>query len=151
MAAVTICSDFGAQKNKVWHCFHCFPIYFTWSDATRCHDLRFLNVEVEANFSTLLFHFIKRLLSSSSLSAIRVVSSAYLRLLIFFPAILIPACVSSSPVFLNINTPIKASLKIKLAHECWKGFFAEAARNRYIIAYWVESQMIRTEIQGYEN
>ena len=26
MAAVTICSDFGAQKNKVWHCLHCFPI-----------------------------------------------------------------------------------------------------------------------------
>ena len=41
MAAVTICSDFGAQKNKVWHCFHCFPIYFPWSDGTRCHDLRF--------------------------------------------------------------------------------------------------------------
>ena len=20
-------------KNKVWHCFHCFPIYFPWSDA----------------------------------------------------------------------------------------------------------------------
>ena len=30
-------------KNKVWHCFHCFPIYFPWSDGTRCHDLRFLN------------------------------------------------------------------------------------------------------------
>ena len=28
MVAVTICSDFGAQKNKVSHCFHCFPIYF---------------------------------------------------------------------------------------------------------------------------
>ena len=27
MAAVTICSDFGAPKNKVCHCFHCFPIY----------------------------------------------------------------------------------------------------------------------------
>ena len=27
MAAVTICSDFGAEKDKVWHCFHCFPIY----------------------------------------------------------------------------------------------------------------------------
>ena len=26
-ASVTICSDFGAQKNKVCHCFHCFPIY----------------------------------------------------------------------------------------------------------------------------
>ena len=33
MAAVTICSDFGAQKNKVSHCFHCFPIYLPWSDA----------------------------------------------------------------------------------------------------------------------
>ena len=46
------------------------------------------------------FTFIKRLLSSSSLSAIRVVSSAYLRLLIFLPAILIPACASFSPTFL---------------------------------------------------
>ena len=44
-AAVTICSDFGAQENKVWHCFHCFPIYLPWSDGTRCHDLSFLNVE----------------------------------------------------------------------------------------------------------
>ena len=26
MAAVTICSDFGAQENKVCHYFHCFPI-----------------------------------------------------------------------------------------------------------------------------
>ena len=33
-------------KHKVWHCFHCFPIYFPWSDGTRCHDLRFLNVEL---------------------------------------------------------------------------------------------------------
>ena len=28
MAAVTICSDFGAPQNKVWHCFHCFPHLF---------------------------------------------------------------------------------------------------------------------------
>ena len=33
-------------KIKVWHCFHCFPIYFSWSDGTRCHDLSFLNVEL---------------------------------------------------------------------------------------------------------
>ena len=25
---VTICSDFGATKNEVCHCFHCLPIYF---------------------------------------------------------------------------------------------------------------------------
>ena len=27
MTAVTICSDFGAPKNNVFHCFHYFPIY----------------------------------------------------------------------------------------------------------------------------
>ena len=27
MAAITICSDFGAPQNKVCHCCHCFPIY----------------------------------------------------------------------------------------------------------------------------
>ena len=32
MAVVTVCSDFGAHKNKVCHCFHCFPIYLPWSD-----------------------------------------------------------------------------------------------------------------------
>ena len=30
-------------QNEVWHCF---PIYFPWRDRTRCHDLRFLNVEL---------------------------------------------------------------------------------------------------------
>ena len=37
---------FGAPKNKVSHYFHCFPVYFPLSDGTRCHDLRFLNVEL---------------------------------------------------------------------------------------------------------
>ena len=27
MAAVTICSDYGAQENKICHCFYFFPIY----------------------------------------------------------------------------------------------------------------------------
>ena len=44
----------------------------------------------------------KRLFSSFSLSAIRVVSSAYLRLLMLLPPILIPACNSSSPAFLTM-------------------------------------------------
>ena len=34
------------SKNKVCHCFHCLPIYLPWSDGNRCHDLRFLNVEL---------------------------------------------------------------------------------------------------------
>ena len=45
------------------------------------------------------FTLIKRLFSSSSISAIKMVSYAYLRLFIFYPAILIPACDSSSLAF----------------------------------------------------
>ena len=45
------------------------------------------------------FTFIKRLFSSSLPSAIRVVSSACLRLLIFLSAVLIPTCASYSPAF----------------------------------------------------
>ena len=43
----------------------------------------------------------------NSLSAIRVVSSAYLRLLIFPLAVLIPACASSSPAFLMMYSAFK--------------------------------------------
>ena len=50
-------------------------------------------------FSLSSFTLIKRLFSSSSLTAIRVISSTYLRLLIFLLAISIPACDSSSPAF----------------------------------------------------
>ena len=45
MVSIAICSDYGAQENKVSHCFYYFPIYLPWSDGTRCHGLRFLNVE----------------------------------------------------------------------------------------------------------
>ena len=62
--------------------------------------LVFWMLSFKPTFSLSSFTFIKRLFSSSSLSAIWGVSSAYLRLLIFLPAILIPACVSSSPAFL---------------------------------------------------
>ena len=60
-------------------------------------------------FSFSSFTFIKRLFSSSSLSAITAVSSAYLRLLIFLPAILIPAFVSSSPAFHMMYSACKLS------------------------------------------
>ena len=60
-----------------------------------------------ATFSLSTFTFIKRFFSASSLSAIRVVSSAYLRSLIFHPAILIPACASSSPTFLMMYSAYK--------------------------------------------
>ena len=72
-----------------------------------CHEVMGLGAMIlvfwvlsfKPTFSLSSLTFIKRLFSSSSLSAIRVVSSAYLRLLIFLPAILIPTCASSSPEF----------------------------------------------------
>ena len=51
------------------------------------------------DFSLSYFTFIKSLLTSSLLSAIKVESSAYLRLLIYLLAILIPACNSSNQAF----------------------------------------------------
>ena len=94
-------------KNKVWHCFHCFHIYFPWSDGTNAMIFVFWMLSFKPTFSLSSFTFIKRLFSSSSLSAIRLVSSAYPRLLIFLLAILIPAYVSSSPAFLMMYSAYK--------------------------------------------
>ena len=54
----------------------------------------------------------------SSLSATRVVSSAYLRLLIFLPAILIPACASSSLEFLMRYSAAATAAAAKLLQSC---------------------------------
>ena len=61
--------------------------------------LGFRMLRFKPAFSLSSFIFIKKLFSALSLSAIRVVSSAYLRLWIFFLAILIPSCASFSPAF----------------------------------------------------
>ena len=61
--------------------------------------LVFLIFNFKLALSLSSFTLIKRLFSSSSLFAIRVVSSAYLRLLMFLPPILIPVCNSSSQNF----------------------------------------------------
>ena len=40
--------------NKISHCFHFFHFCLPWNDGTGYHDLRFLNVEVQVSFFTLL-------------------------------------------------------------------------------------------------
>ena len=92
MAAVTICNDFGAQKNKS-----------ATVSPSICHEV------MGPDAMILIFWMLsfKPTFSSYSLSAIRVMSSAYLRLWIFLLAILIPACVSSSPVFLMMYSAYK--------------------------------------------
>ena len=93
----------GPKNIKVCHCFHCFAIYLPWSDGSGCHDLSFF----KPAFSLSCFTLIKRLFSFSSLSAIRVVSSAYVRLLIFLLAVLILAYASSTPAFCMMHSTYK--------------------------------------------
>ena len=76
-----------------------FPICLPWSHEIGCHDLHFWMSNFKPAFSLFSFTLIKRLFSSSSLSAIRVVLSAYLRFLIFLQQIFIPTCDSFSPAF----------------------------------------------------
>ena len=59
----------------------------------------FWMLSFKPDFSIFSLTLIKEIFTSSSLYAIRMVSSVYLRLLIFLLAILIPACASSSLVF----------------------------------------------------
>ena len=116
MAAVTIHSDFGAQKIKsvtvsffsLSICFEVMELdaiifvferlvlfYFIFKLYSIVLVLPYINMfSFKPAFSLSSFTFIKRLFSSSS--AIVVVSSVYLRLLIFLLAILILACASSS-------------------------------------------------------
>ena len=80
-----------------------------------CHEVMgpdamifvFWMLSFKPTFSLSSLTFMKRLFSSSSLSAIRVVSSAYQWLLMFLLAILIPVCASSSPVFLIMYSAYK--------------------------------------------
>ena len=98
MAAITICSDFGAQEIK--------PLTVSIVSSSICHEVMGLDAMIlvlrmlsfKPTFSLSSFIFIKQVFSSS-LSAIRVVSSTYLGLLTFLQAILIPACASSRPAF----------------------------------------------------
>ena len=67
----------------------------------------FWMLSFKPTFSLSSLTFIKSLFNSSLLSAIRMVSSVYLRLLIFFPAFYIPACASSCPAFLMMYSAYK--------------------------------------------
>jgi len=106
MAAVTIYSDLRTQENNVT---------VSIVSPSLCHEVMGLDAMIfvfwilnfKPAFSLSSFTLIKRLFSSSLLSNIRVVSPAYLRSLIFLPAILIPACVSSSLIFLLMYSAYK--------------------------------------------
>ena len=107
MAAVTICSDFGALNNKVFPVSLASPSIYHEVMGPKAMILVFWMSSFKPTFSLFSFTFIKRLFSYSSPSARKVVSSAYLRLLIFLPAIVIPAFASFRPAFLMMYSPYK--------------------------------------------
>ena len=99
MAAVIICSDFGTPKIKSATVSTISPSISHEVMGLDAMILVFWMLSFKPDFSVYSFTFINRLFSFSSLSAIRVVSSAYVKLLIFISAILIPASDLSSPAF----------------------------------------------------
>ena len=101
-------SELVLEPKKIKSLFPLIPHLFAmkwwdwmpWSSFFKCWVLSQL-------FPLSSFTFIRSLYSSSSLSAIRVVSSAYLRLLLLLPAILIPSCASTNPAFLMMYSAYK--------------------------------------------
>ena len=99
MAAVTVRSDFGAQEEEICHYFHLSPSICHAVMGPDAMILVFLIFSFKLALSLSCFTLIKRLFRSSLLSVIRVVSSAYLRLMIFLPANLVLPYNSSSLAF----------------------------------------------------
>ena len=150
MAAVTICSDIGAPQNKVCHCFHCFPFYLPWSDM-EIMILVFWMVSFKPAFSLSSFTLIKRLFSSSSLYTIRVVSSAYLRLLIFLLAILISAFDFASLALCKMYSAQKLNKQgdnIQPWHTPFPHFFASQYEKFVIFPEYFKSLTLPSGDQG---
>ena len=112
--------------------------------------LSFFNVEFQASFFTLFFHSYHEALSSSSLSAIRVVSSAYLRLLLFLLAILIPACDASSPACHMICSVLNLNKQGNSIQPCCTPFTIWSQSvvpcKVLTIAYWLTYRFLRRQV-----
>ena len=112
----------GDGDDRGWDSWMASPTQSTWVWVNsgswwwtgRPGMLQFMGLQSQNDWVTELNWTYLMRLFSSSVSAIRVVSSAYLRLLIFLPAILILACVSSSPVFPMIYSAYKLKKQVTI-------------------------------------
>ena len=143
MATLTICSDFGAPQNKICHCFYFFSFYLPGSDGTDSMILGFWMLSFKPAFSLSSFTLIKRLFSSSSLSAIRVVSSAYMRLLIFLLAILIPACdLCHTPHLPGLLQSVRLSWEQATINPCLCQRLLDTHRQVWLSLLWVHCSFL---------
>ena len=115
--------------------------------------LIFWMLSFKTAFSLSSFTFIRRLYSSPSFSAIRVVSSAYLRLLIFLLAILIPACASSNPAFLMMYSAYKLNKQgdnIQSWHTPFPIWIQSFVQNLILtVASWHAYRCLRRQVRWY--
>ena len=106
MVIVTISSDFGAEENKICHCFHFFSIYLHELTGRDAMIFLFWMLSFKPDFSLLFSP-----LSRGSLLPLQFWPlkwyHLHLRLLIFLPAISILACDSSSLPFHIMYSPCK--------------------------------------------
>ena len=106
MTAITICSDFGGQEKSL-SLFPLFPHHFAWSDGSRCHNLSIFECWVLSQLFTLLLHFpqedLQFLFTFCHKGGVICISE----IIDIFPAILIPACASSSSAFCMMYSAYK--------------------------------------------
>ena len=117
MAALTL-----ESKKIKYVSFHFYPPICHEVLRPDARSLVFWMLSFKSAFSLFSFTFIKRLFSSSSFSAIRVVSSAYLKLLIFLLALSILAYDTSSPSFLMMYSARKLNKQGDNIHPCFTPF-----------------------------
>ena len=106
----------------IWETRKIEPVTVSIVSSSICHEvmrpdamiLLFWMLSFKPTFSISSFIFIRSHFSSSSLSAIRMVSPAYLRLLIFLPEILTPACASSSLAFHVMYSAYKLNKQVTI-------------------------------------
>jgi len=104
------------------------------------------------SFKPSSFTLIKRFFSSFSFYAIRVVSSAYLKLLIFLLTILITACNSSSPAFCMMSSAYKLNTQSDNKQACCTAF---SILNQSVVPYrvltvasWPAYRFLRRQVNG---
>ena len=102
----------------------------------------FLMLSFKPTFS-LSFTLIKSIFSSSSICTIIVIPSAYLRLLIFLPAVLIPACDSSSLAVCMVYSAQKLNKQDDSIYSCCTPFPIVKQSAVLTIAFWPAHTFLR--------
>ena len=121
MAVVPIHSDFGAQENKICHCFHVFPFMYYEVMGPNAMILVFTILSFKPGFLSSLSPS-----SRGSLVPLHFLPlewyHLHIRLLMFLPPILIPACNSSSLAFLIMRSAYRLNKHGDIRQPCHNTF-----------------------------